>query len=129
MTESTDVRVLVVDHKPNLLDAVVDLLRSTPGVTVVAAVRLPTMAVELASQTECDVLLFGFSPLEATSLDSLKVLRARLPGAYIIASSFDTQDARRAEALAAGADEYIQGFRLDEELVPRVLNHERRQRS
>jgi len=51
---------------------------------------------------------------------------ARLSDAYNIASSFDVQDMRRDEALAAGADEYLPGDELRDRLVPLVLRHERR---
>jgi DNA-binding NarL/FixJ family response regulator len=106
--------------------ALTNLLQAMPGITAVEGIALSEIALPAIRQANYDVIVFGLHPSEAHSLDSLRALRTALPGAYLIASSFDSQDEGRDASLAAGANAYVAGFHLEAELVSRVLLHMRR---
>src|SRR5437870_3802895 len=82
------VGVLVVDHRPPLLNAIVRLLQQSEGVYVFDAVLRPEQAVRETYELAPDVVLYGYDAFDAHWIDLLSQLRAKLPFAYIIASSF-----------------------------------------
>ena len=125
-TGQQTVGVLVVDHRPPLLNAIVRMLQQTDGVHVFDAVLRPAQAVRETYELAPDVILYGYDAFDTHCFDVLGVLRARLPSAYIIASSFQFDEPMHARAIEAGADDYIPGERLDTDLVPKVLNHQRK---
>jgi DNA-binding NarL/FixJ family response regulator len=120
------VGVLVVDHRPPLLNAIVRMLQQTEGVHVFDALLRPAQAVRETYELAPDVVLYGYDAFDAHCFDLLGQLRAKLPFAYIIASSFQFDEPMHAVAIDAGADDYIPGDRLDTDLVPKVLNHQRK---
>jgi DNA-binding NarL/FixJ family response regulator len=124
----TVISVLVVDHKPPLLNAIVRMLRQTGGIHVLDAVLRPMQAVQETYEYAPDVVLYGYDSRDAHCLDLLTQLRSKLPSTYIIASSFDFDQPLDAPAIAAGADDYVPGNKLDTDLVPKVLHHERKRR-
>ena len=126
MSMQPNVRVLVVDFKPTLQSALTSLLQTTPEIVAVEGVRLTTRALPAVRQANYDVIVFVLRLGEAHSLDSLRTLRTALPSAYLIASSFDSHEEGRYASLAAGANAYVSGYRLEDELVSHVLTHTRR---
>jgi DNA-binding NarL/FixJ family response regulator len=125
-TGGQTIGVLVVDHRPPLLNAIVRMLQQSDGVHVFDAVLRPAQAVQETYELAPDVILYGYDAFDTHCFDLLSQLRAKLPFAYIIASSFQFDKPMHTPALEAGADDYIPGERLDTDLVPKVLNHQRK---
>ena len=124
----TAISVLVVDHKPPLLNAIVRMLQQTDGIRVLDALLRPTQAVQETYEYAPDVVLYGYDSRDSHCFDLLTQLRSKLPSTYIIASSFDFDQPLDTPAIAAGADDYVPGEKLDTDLVPKVLHHNRKRR-
>lgn len=119
------ISVLIVDHTPIILRALVRWIEQLEGLRLVGAVDGVNAAIAMESQSQPEVILYGLSMLLPRSLEDLPVLRRNLPESYIITTSFEPNDESRDPALANGADDYVTGFKLDTDLFPAILRSRR----
>ena len=127
VAESTrPLTVLVVDHAPVVVQALKRFLESHAGVQVVGAVLRLEEALARVREYAPEVVLVGLLHDDAHSLEQLRQLREALPQAYLIGSSFDLHEEGRGPVLAAGADDFVSGYRLDTDLMPALLRSRER---
>ena len=111
-------KVVIVDLAPSLVEALKRYLAADREIEVVGAFVSVSEAVSDFYRLAPDGILVGLRHDDDIHRDELRRLRALAADAYIVASSFDPQLEGRLDVLAAGANEYVPGFRLEEDLVP-----------
>jgi DNA-binding NarL/FixJ family response regulator len=120
-TENDKITILIVDHTPVILQALVRWVQQIERFRLVGAVANINDAIKMEHELQPQVILYGLSVLMPYSLEQLPHLRRKLPESYIIATSWEPHDESRAPALAAGANDYVSGFKLDTDLLPAIL--------
>jgi DNA-binding NarL/FixJ family response regulator len=119
MAAETAVRVLVADDQPHVLEALGELLGSTPGVEVVATATSAPTAVAASARHRPDTVVLDVR-MPGGGLNAVREIRAALPDTQVVVlSAHDTPELRR-DATAAGAGNYLVKGR-GEDLVGAIL--------
>lgn len=114
------IRVLLVDDHRLVRAGLLSLLGAAPDITVVGEAADGSIAVDLATRTEVDVVLMDLSmPVLDGVAATRKVLQVRPDARIVVLSSFSEQ-ARVREAIAAGAIGYVLKDCSPEELLAAV---------
>lgn len=107
MTTPRD-RVLVVDDAANLRDLLTVVLEAEDDFEVVGTASDGREALEAAESLDPDIVLLDLLMPVMDGLQALPGLRQRLPDSAIVIFSGFEQDAMARDALAAGADRYLE---------------------
>src|SRR4051794_7771221 len=113
-------RVLVVDDAANLRELLTVLLDVEDDFEVVGTAADGAQAIERAAVLQPDVVLLDLAMPVMDGLQALPGLRAELPDARIVIFSGFEHEALAQEALAAGADAYIEKGTSVMQLVARL---------
>ena len=113
-------RVLVVDDAANLRELLTVLLDVEDDFEVVGTAADGVQALDRADALEPDIVLLDLAMPVMDGLQALPGLRARLPRARIVIFSGFEHEALAREALAAGADAYIEKGTSVMQLVARL---------
>ena len=113
-------RVLVVDDAANLRELLTVLLDVEDDFEVVGTAADGVQALDRADELEPDIVLLDLAMPVMDGLQALPALRARLPRARIVIFSGFEHEALAREALAAGADAYIEKGTSVMQLVARL---------
>jgi DNA-binding NarL/FixJ family response regulator len=113
-------RVLVVDDAANLRELLTVLLDVEDDFEVVGTAADGAQALERADALEPDIVLLDLAMPVMDGLQALPALRDRLPNARIVIFSGFEHEALAREALAAGADAYIEKGTSVMQLVARL---------
>jgi DNA-binding NarL/FixJ family response regulator len=113
-------RVLVVDDAANLRELLTVLLDVEDDFEVVGTAADGVQALARADALEPDIVLLDLAMPVMDGLQALPALRARLPQARIVIFSGFEHEALAREALAAGADAYIEKGTSVMQLVARL---------
>jgi len=113
-------RVLVVDDAANLRELLTVLLDVEDDFEVVGTAADGVQALDRADALEPDIVLLDLAMPVMDGLQALPALRERLPNARIVIFSGFEHEALAREALAAGADAYIEKGTSVMQLVARL---------
>jgi DNA-binding NarL/FixJ family response regulator len=113
-------RVLVVDDAANLRELLTVLLDVEDDFEVVGTAADGVQALEKAQSLNPDIVLLDLAMPVMDGLQALPGLRERLPGARIVIFSGFEHEALAREALAAGADAYVEKGTSVMQLVARL---------
>ena len=113
-------RVLVVDDAANLRELLTVLLDVEDDFEVVGTAADGVQALEKAESLNPDIVLLDLAMPVMDGLQALPGLRERLPLARIVIFSGFEHEALAREALAAGADAYIEKGTSVMQLVARL---------
>jgi DNA-binding NarL/FixJ family response regulator len=113
-------RVLVVDDAANLRELLTVLLDVEDDFEVFGTAADGAQALERADALEPDIVLLDLAMPVMDGLQALPALRDRLPNARIVIFSGFEHEALAREALAAGADAYIEKGTSVMQLVARL---------
>jgi len=113
-------RVLVVDDAANLRELLTVLLDVEDDFEVVGTAADGVQALEKAENLKPDIVLLDLAMPVMDGLQALPGLRERLPDARIVIFSGFEHEALAREALAAGADAYIEKGTSVMQLVARL---------
>jgi DNA-binding NarL/FixJ family response regulator len=113
-------RVLVVDDAANLRELLTVLLDVEDDFEVVGTAADGVQALEKAETLKPDIVLLDLAMPVMDGLQALPGLRERLPQARIVIFSGFEHEALAREALAAGADAYIEEGTSVMQLVARL---------
>jgi DNA-binding NarL/FixJ family response regulator len=113
-------RVLVVDDAANLRELLTVLLDVEDDFEVVGTAADGVQALEKAESLKPDIVLLDLAMPVMDGLQALPGLRERLPGSRIVIFSGFEHEALAREALAAGADAYIEKGTSVMQLVARL---------
>jgi DNA-binding NarL/FixJ family response regulator len=112
--------VLVVDDAANLRELLTVLLDVEDDFEVVGTAADGVQALDRADALEPDIILLDLAMPVMDGLQALPALRERLPKARIVIFSGFEHEALAREALAAGADAYIEKGTSVMQLVARL---------
>ena len=109
--------ILLIEEQPEVLSSVEFLLKLRPQLTMVATVTNGAAGLHTAQVLRPDITLIDLQMDGFDSLETIRHLRALLPDMGIIAFSYGHQGIYREAALAAGADDFVAGTRITEDLL------------
>jgi DNA-binding NarL/FixJ family response regulator len=112
-----NVRIVVVDDFPAILQLVKDILNAHPGFEVVGEARDGHHAVALAEALKPDVIVLNVTMPTMSGFEAARRIRSRFPDCAIVILSSHKDDQFIAEARKAGARGYIEKSDADEQLV------------
>ena len=112
-----NVRILVADDFPTILQLVKDILNAHPGFEVVGEACDGDHAVVLAEALKPDVVVVNVTMPMMSGFEAARRIRSRLPDCAIVILSSHKDKQFIAEARNAGASSYIEKSNADEQLV------------
>jgi DNA-binding NarL/FixJ family response regulator len=101
-------RVLVVDDAANLRELLTLLLETEDDFEVIGTASDGEQALLVAEALQPDIVLLDLAMPVMDGMQALPEIRRQLPGAIIVIFSGFEQTALVSEALAAGADAYLE---------------------
>jgi CheY-like chemotaxis protein len=115
-----NVRILVADDFPTILQLVKDILNAHPGFEVVGEACDGDHAVALAEVLKPDVVVLNVTMPTMSGFEAARRIRSRFPDCAIVILSSHKDEQFIAEARNAGANTYIEKSDADEQLVRAV---------
>jgi CheY-like chemotaxis protein len=115
--KSRNVRILVADDFPTILQLVKDILNAHPGFEVVGEARDGHHAVALAETLKPDVIVLNVTMPTMSGFEAARRIRSRYPECAIVILSSHKDEQFIAEARKAGAKGYIEKSDADQQLV------------
>jgi DNA-binding NarL/FixJ family response regulator len=115
------VRVLVVDDQKLFADSLALFLAHEDRIEVVGVAESGQEAIDLALAHAADVVLMDLFMPRMDGLEATKRLHGIRPQTHVIVLSGLGDDDAAAQALAAGADRYLQKGRVHELVVEAIL--------
>jgi DNA-binding NarL/FixJ family response regulator len=100
-------KVLIVDDHVLFRDGLVGLLRSEPDFDVVGFAGSVSQAVEIATQTQPDLVLMDFSLPDGTGVEATQAIHAELPDCKVVFLTVYDTDEKLFAALRQGAAGYL----------------------
>jgi len=113
------VRVLLIDDNPRARAGIRALLLTTPGVRVVGEAANGEEGLRLAASLQPAAVVMDINLPGLDGVDAVRVLKSRQPAIRLVVLTMSA--ARRAQALAAGADAFLVKGGPAGELVEAVL--------
>lgn len=101
------IRVLLVDDHKMLRDGLAGLLREQPDIAVVSEASDGLMAIELAHQTEPDVVIMDVTMPNMNGVEATRRLALELPHIRVIGLSMHEKDDMATAMREAGAVHYV----------------------
>ena len=117
---SRNVRILVADDFPTILQLVKDILNAHPGFEVVGEARDGDHAVALAEALKPDVVVLNVTMPTMSGFEAARRIRSRFSNCAIVILSSHKDEQFIAEARKAGAKGYIEKSDADEQLVSAI---------
>ena len=112
-----NVRILIADDFPAILELVKNILNAYPGFEVVGEARDGQHAVALAEALKPDVIVLNVTMPMMSGFEVARRIRNRFSDCAIVILSSHKDDQFIAEARKAGANGYIEKSNADEQLV------------
>ncbi len=101
-------RILIVDDRPSVRDAVADLIRRhAPDLTVVGTAEDGPEALRLTERLRPDVVLMDMRLPGMSGLEATRAIRASYPTVRVVGLSMYLQCKQRDQMLEAGATAYV----------------------
>jgi CheY-like chemotaxis protein len=117
VSANRNVRILVADDFPTILELVKNVLNAHPGFEVVGEARDGDHAVALAEALKPDVVVLNVTMPRMSGFEAARRIRSRFPDCAIVILSSHKDEQFIAEARKAGAKGYIEKSDADEQLV------------
>jgi CheY-like chemotaxis protein len=112
-----NVRILVADDFPTILQLVKEILNAHPGFEVVGEARDGHHAVALAEALQPDVIVLNVTMPTMSGFEAARRIRSRVPDCAIVILSSHKDQQFIAEARKAGAQGYVGKSDADQQLV------------
>ncbi len=120
MPDSSQVRVLIVEQNPILLEGIALLIRDEPGIKLVGTAATAEAALILHSEKQPDFTVIDLDLPMASGLELIRRIRVSDRGARIVGLALYELDHVGLEALAAGAIAILAIDQIAESLVPLI---------
>lgn len=115
-----NVRILLADDVPTILQLVKQILNAHPGFEVVGEARDGHHAVVLAEALKPDVIVLNVTMPTMSGFEAARRIRCRVPDSAIVILSSHKDRQFIAEARKAGAKGYVEKSDADQQLVRAV---------
>lgn len=117
---ASGIRALVADDFPHMQTALVNCLKSVPGVTVVATALNGQEALDQASKQTLELAVVDLQMPVMDGFRLMRELRRAYPAIRLVAVSGHNSPAVTSEAMAAGADVFVSKNELPFGLVSAI---------
>ena len=117
-----DLRILIADDNPTIMEMVKKILRAQPGFEVVGEARDGQHAVSLAEFLKPDVIVINVTMPKMSGFEAARRIRVHLPDSAIVILSSHKDQQFIAEAGEAGANGYVQKSDADEQLIRAIAS-------
>lgn len=107
MSASAPIKVLICDDHPLVLEGIRAVVETFDHIRVVGAVRSAHAALDLAAQTNPDVVLMDINLPELSGLDAIELFREQLPRTRLLMLSMHDSREYISTAVLFGASGYI----------------------
>jgi DNA-binding NarL/FixJ family response regulator len=121
MSGSAPLRVMIVDDQPMFAEAIRALLETDGRFRVVGAAESGAAAMELVAAEEVDVVLIDIAMPGVDGLETTRLLREAKPDLKVVVISGLVGETIAADALAAGATEFLLKGSLHDEVAGAIL--------
>ena len=125
---SRKIRVLVVDHNPLLREGLSVLIRLQPDMELIAAAASAEEAIRLFEEHRPDVTVMDLDLPSGAGIKATQQIRARDPGACVLGLLTYEWDEATFDAAGAGISGCLTKDRLNQDLIPLIVNCARRTR-
>lgn len=115
-----NIRILIADDHPTILDMVKRILKAHPGFEVVGEARDGQHAVSLAEFLKPDVIVINVTMPEMSGFEAARRIRVQVPNSAIVILSSHKDQQFIAEARKAGANGYVEKTNADGQLIRAV---------
>jgi DNA-binding NarL/FixJ family response regulator len=112
----SQVSVLIIERRSAIAASIASVLDIMPEIRLLGNIAHVSERNALATGSEPAIVVCGAGILLPHTLSQFPELRTLWPQAHLIALSFDPSAESRELALSAGADKYVSGLNLREEL-------------
>ena len=112
-----NIRILIADDHPTILDMVKNILKAHPGFEVVGEARDGEHAVSLAEFLKPDVVVVNITMPIMSGFEAARRIRAKAPNSAIVILSSHKDQQFIAEARNVGANGYVQKSNADAQLI------------
>jgi DNA-binding NarL/FixJ family response regulator len=112
-----NIRILVADDQPTILEIVKKILNAHPGFEVVAEARDGQHAVSLAKLFKPDVIVMNVTMPKMSGFEAARRIRVQFPDSAIVILSSHKDKQFIEEAQKAGAKGYVEKTNANEQLV------------
>jgi two-component system NarL family response regulator len=100
-------RVLIVDDVPQVRRELCTLLPLLDAIDIVGEAENGQSAIELATALQPDVILMDVEMPIVDGLTATRLIKQQCPQCRVVILSIHTDEATRAQARAAGADDFV----------------------
>ena len=120
MTETKQIRILVVDDHPVIREGLAAILEGEPDLTLVAQASNGRQALEEYRLHHPDVTLMDLQMPQMSGIDTIEAIRRDFTDARIIVLTTYSGDAQAVRAFKAGASGYLLKNMLRKDLVDTI---------
>ncbi|MET3927059.1 response regulator transcription factor [Devosia sp. 2618] len=107
MTTNRQIRVIICDDHPLVLEGIRSVIETFEHITVAGAVGSARAALDLAETEQPDVVMLDINMPELSGLDAIELFRERLPRARLLMLSMHDSREYISTAVMYGASGYI----------------------
>ena len=111
------IRVVIADDHPVFRDGLLALAARSPDIEVVAEAATGRQAIEVAAETEPDVILMDLRMPEMSGIEATRTILERRPETRVLILTMSEDDDSLFAAMRAGARGYLPKDAASEELV------------
>jgi DNA-binding NarL/FixJ family response regulator len=112
-----NIRILIADDNPIILEMVKTILKAHPGFEVVGEAQDGQHAVSLAESLKPDVIVINVTMPTMSGFEAARRIRAHVPDSAIVILSSHKDKQFIQEARKVGANGYVEKTNADEQLV------------
>lgn len=107
MANGDKIRILIVDDNSEMRENIRRLLQFESDVEVVGAARSGTEGVELASETQPDVILMDINMPDMDGIQATEIIRKKVPFTQIVILSVQNDTKYMQRAMMVGARSFL----------------------
>jgi CheY-like chemotaxis protein len=116
-TTIRNLRILIADDHPTILQMVRQILTAQAGFEVVGEARDGQHALTLAEALKPDVIVINVTMPKMSGFDAARLIRSRVPDSAIVILSSHKDQQFIAEARKVGANGYVEKSNADKQLI------------
>lgn len=120
MANAEKIRILIVDDNPETRENIRKLLQFESDVEVVGAARSGSEGVDLASETQPDVIIMDINMPDMDGIQATEIIRKKVPFTQIVILSVQNDTKYMQRAMMVGARSFLSKPPMVDELISTI---------